>query len=186
MSAAALDVRETSLPGVLLLAPRTFRDARGSFWEGFQAERYAAAGLPGPFVQDNFSRSTRGVLRGLHFQDPHPQGKLAFVLEGAVWDVAVDVRPDSPRCGQHFGVELSAANGLQLWIPPGFAHGFQVTSPEALFAYKCTERYVPEADGGIRWDDPQLAIPWPLPTPVLSAKDAALPTLAEWAARRRR
>lgn len=186
MSVPALDVRETSLPGVLLIAPRVFRDARGSFWEGFQAERYAAAGLPGPFVQDNFSRSTRGVLRGLHFQDPHPQGKLASVLEGAVWDVAVDARPDSPRFGQSFGIELSAANGLQLWIPPGFAHGFQVISAEALFAYKCTERYVPEADGGIRWNDPHLAISWPLAHPVLSAKDAALPTLAEWAARRRR
>jgi len=186
MSAGALEVRATSLPGVLLIAPRVHRDARGSFWEGFQAERYAAAGLPGPFVQDNYSRSGRGVLRGLHFQDPHPQGKLAAVLEGAAWDVAVDARPDSPHFGQWYGAELSAANGLQLWIPPGFAHGFQVTSAEALFAYKCTERYAPEADGGIRWDDPQLAIPWPIPKPVLSAKDAALPTLAEWAARRRR
>lgn len=181
---SGLDVRTTALPGVLLIAPRVFRDARGSFWEGFRAGTYAQAGLPGSFVQDNFSRSSRGVLRGLHFQDPHAQGKLAAVLEGAVWDVAVDIRPDSPRYGEWFGVELSAENGLQLWIPPGFAHGFQALTDGVLLAYKCTEPYAPAADRGIRWDDPQLAIPWPILPPSLSAKDAALPTLAEWAARR--
>jgi dTDP-4-dehydrorhamnose 3,5-epimerase len=181
-----MNVRETSLPGVLIVEPRVFRDDRGAFWESFQSERYAAGGLPGGFAQDNYSRSTRGVLRGLHFQDPLPQGKLAFVLEGQVWDVAVDIRPGSKDFGRWVGVELSAVNGLQLWIPPGFAHGFQVLSDSALFAYKCTERYAPEADGGIRWNDPQLAIPWPIAPPVLSAKDAALPTLAEWAARRGR
>jgi dTDP-4-dehydrorhamnose 3,5-epimerase len=181
-----MNVRETSLPGVLIVEPRVFRDERGAFWESFHSARYAAAGLPGSFPQDNYSRSARGVLRGLHFQDPLPQGKLAFVLEGQVWDVAVDIRPGSKDFGRWVGVELSAANGLQLWIPPGFAHGFQVLSESALFAYKCTERYAPEADGGIRWNDPQLAIPWPVSPPVLSAKDAALPTLAEWAARRGR
>jgi len=180
-----MQIRETALPGVLLIEPRVFRDERGAFWEAFQAERYAEAGLPRLFAQDNLSRSARGVLRGLHFQDPHPQGKLAAVLEGAVWDVAVDIRPESPHFGRFVGLELSAANALQLWIPPGFAHGFQVLSETALFAYKCTERYVAAADGGIRWNDPQLAIPWPNARPILSAKDSALPTLAEWAASRR-
>lgn len=181
-----MQVRETRLPGVLIIEPRVLRDDRGAFWEGFQSERYAAAGIPGPFVQDNFSRSARGVLRGLHFQDPHPQGKLVCVLEGRVWDVAVDVRPGSPDFGRWVGIELSADQAQQIWIPPGFAHGFQALSATALFAYKCTERFMPEADGGIRWDDPQLAIPWPITPPALSAKDAALPTLAEWAAHRRR
>ncbi len=181
-----MKVRAADLPGVMLVQPRVHADERGSFWEGFHAERYAAAGVPGPFVQANYSRSRRGVLRGLHFQDPHPQGKLCAVLEGAVYDVALDARPDSPAFGRWEAFELSAANGLQLWIPPGFAHGFQVLTEEALFSYLCTEVYVPAADGGIRWDDPELAIPWPLRPPVLSAKDAALPTLAAWAARRGR
>ena len=181
-----MKVRETGLPGVLLIEPRLFRDARGAFWEGFEDERYAAAGVAGPFVQDNFSRSARGVLRGLHFQDPHPQGKLVSALAGSVWDVALDLRPASPGYGRWEGFELSAENALQLWIPPGFAHGFQALSDGVLLAYKCTETYAPAADGGIRWDDQQLAIPWPIAPPVLSAKDAALPTLAEWAARRGR
>ena len=181
-----MNARETGIPGLLLLEPRVHRDERGEFWEGWQDARYAAAGITGPFAQDNYSRSRRGVVRGLHFQDPHPQGKLAAVLEGAAWDVAVDLRDGSPTRGRWYGVELSAANGRQLWIPPGFAHGFQALADGALFAYKCTERYAPAADGGIRWDDPQLAIPWPLPGAVVSAKDAALPTLAEWSARRGR
>lgn len=179
-----MKVRATSLPGVLVIEPRVFRDARGAFWESFHAERYAAAGVPGPFVQSNFSRSTRGVLRGLHFQEPRAQGKLCAVPEGAVFDVAVDLRTGSPGYGCWFGLELSAANGLQLWIPPGCAHGFQTLSETALFSYQCTELYAPEADAGIRWDDPELDIPWPLRPPVLSAKDAALPTLAQWAGRR--
>lgn len=179
-----MKITETSLPGVLLIEARVFADDRGAFWESWRADRYAAAGIPGPFVQDNVSISRRGVLRGLHFQDPHPQGKLVSALEGAVYDVAVDVRPDSPHFRAWVGVELAAGDGRQLWVPPGFAHGFCTLTERAVFAYKCTEVYVPEADGGIRWDDPELAVAWPIAEPVLSAKDAALPTLAEWLARR--
>ncbi len=181
-----MNVRATGLPGVLVIEPRVFRDERGEFWEGFHETRYAAAGIPGPFVQTNYSRSRRGVLRGLHFQEPRPQGKLCAVLEGKVFDVAADIRPGSPTRSRWAGVELSAENGLQLWIPPGFAHGYLVLSDSALFAYQCTDAYVPEADAGIRWDDPDLAISWPDRAPILSAKDAALPTLAQWAARRGR
>lgn len=179
-----MKIVETSLPGVLLIEARVFSDERGSFWESWRADRYAAAGIPGPFVQDNVSISRRGVLRGLHFQHLRPQGKLVGALEGAVWDVAVDVRPDSPHFKQWFGVELRAGDGRQLWIPPGFAHGFCTLTERAVFAYKCTEVYVPEADGGLRWDDPDLGVAWPIADPVLSAKDAALPTLAQWLAKR--
>ncbi len=180
-----MEVRETELPGVLVVEPRVFRDDRGAFLESWHAERYAEAGIPGPFVQDNVSWSRRGVLRGLHFQEaPHAQGKLVTCLAGRVWDVAVDLRPDSPHFRRWVGVELDAAAPRQLWIPPGFGHGFVVLSDEALFAYKCTEVYVPEADGGVRWDDPELAIAWPVAEPVLSPKDAALPTVAEWLAAR--
>jgi dTDP-4-dehydrorhamnose 3,5-epimerase len=179
-----LKVEPTALPGVLLVQARVFADDRGSFWESWRAERYAAAGIPGPFVQDNVSVSTRGVLRGLHFQDPRPQGKLVCALEGAVWDVAADLRPQSPHFKRWFGIELRGGDGRQLWIPPGFAHGFCVLSARAVFAYKCTDAYVPEADGGVRWDDPDLAVAWPLRDPILSPKDAALPTLAQWLAGR--
>jgi dTDP-4-dehydrorhamnose 3,5-epimerase len=166
-----MKIVESSLPGVLLIEARVFSDERGAFWESWRADRYAAAGIPGPFVQDNVSISRRGVLRGLHFQHPRPQGKLVSALEGAVWDVAVDVRPESPHFKRWFGMELRAGDGRQLWIPPGFA-------------YKCSEVYVPEADGGLRWDDPDLGVAWPIEDPVLSAKDAALPTLAQWLAKR--
>lgn len=175
-----MKVAPTPLPGVLLVEARVFGDERGAFWESWRADRYAAAGIPGPFVQDNVSVSARGVLRGLHFQEPRPQGKLVAALAGVVWDVAVDVRPESPHFRRWFGVELRGGDGRQLWIPPGFAHGFCVLSEHAVFAYKCTEVYVPEADGGVRWDDPDLGIEWPLERPILSAKDAALPTLSAW------
>ena len=172
-------VTATDLPGVLLVEPKVFGDARGLFFESFHAERYASFGIPGPFVQDNISRSARGVLRGLHFQEPFPQGKLVQVLRGAVWDVAVDVRRGSPHFGAWVGLELSEDNRRQLWIPPGFAHGFCVSSDFADFFYKCTSLYAPDAERTIRWDDPGLNIRWPLETPTLSPKDAAAPLLAE-------
>ncbi|GAB4263307.1 MAG: dTDP-4-dehydrorhamnose 3,5-epimerase [Thermoleophilia bacterium] len=172
-------VVETELPGVLLVEPRVFGDERGYFLETYQARRYAEAGIPGPFVQDNLSFSRRGVLRGLHYQHPHGQGKLVWVLQGEVFDVAVDIRRGSPFFGRWVGVRLSAENKRQLWIPPGFAHGFCVVSETALFAYKCTDYYAPEAEGAVRWDDPALGIDWPVADPVISAKDAAGLRLAE-------
>jgi len=167
-----VNVQPTELPGVLLLEPRLFHDERGHFLELWQEERYAAAGLPTRFVQDNVSRSRRGVLRGLHFQHPRSQGKLVSVLHGEVWDVAVDIRAGSPTFGRWVGYTLSAENGRQLWIPAGFAHGFVATSPEAVFAYKCTERYHAADEATVRWDDPELAIDWPVEAPIVSAKDA--------------
>ena len=174
-----MKVTPTELPGVLLVEPKVFRDVRGFFLETFQAERYAAAGIPGPFVQDNLSRSGKGTLRGLHFQEPHAQGKLVQVLRGAVWDVAVDVRKGSPHFGRWVGAELNDENRHQLWIPSGFAHGFCVLSESADFFYKCTALFAPEAERAVRWDDPALGIRWPLEAPRLSAKDAAAPRLSE-------
>lgn len=174
-----MNVTATRLPGVLIVEPKVFGDARGFFLETFQAERYQSAGIGGPFVQDNMSRSVKNTLRGLHFQNPHPQGKLVSVTRGAVWDVAADVRVGSPTFGQWVGVELSEDNKKQLWIPPGFAHGFCVLSELADFQYKCTDYYLPQFDGGVRWDDPSLAIPWPVQEPILSAKDLKLPKLSE-------
>jgi dTDP-4-dehydrorhamnose 3,5-epimerase len=173
-----LDVKTTALPGVLLIRPRVFGDERGFFLETFSAERYRAqAGIDLPFVQDNHSRSRRGVLRGLHFQRAHPQGKLVSVARGRVYDVAVDIDPDSPTCGRYVGVELSDANHWQLWIPPGYAHGFCVLSEEADFTYKCTDYYRPGDEGGLAWNCPRLAIDWPLDDPQLSARDSAYPGL---------
>jgi dTDP-4-dehydrorhamnose 3,5-epimerase len=172
-------VLETELPGVLLLEPARFGDERGFFMELFHARRYAEAGIPGPFVQDNFSRSGRGTLRGLHFQEPNAQGKLVQVLAGAVYDVAVDVRRGSPTFGRWVGVELSADNRRQFWVPPGFAHGFCVLSERADFFYKCTDFYSPTSERSIAWNDPELAIPWPVSTPLLSPKDAAAPHLKD-------
>jgi dTDP-4-dehydrorhamnose 3,5-epimerase len=166
-----MTAEETDLPGVLLLKPPVFRDERGFFRETWRAERYAAAGIPDRFVQDNVSLSTRGVLRGLHFQEPSPQGKLVSVLRGEVWDVAVDVRVGSPTFGRWAGYTLSDENGWQLWVPEGFAHGFVVTSAEALFSYKCTDVYRPEAESTLLWNDPDLAIEWPGAAPLVSAKD---------------
>jgi dTDP-4-dehydrorhamnose 3,5-epimerase len=174
-----MKIEETPLPGVLVVRPRSFGDARGFFFESFHAERYAAAGITAPFVQDNVSRSARGILRGLHFQEPKAQGKLVFVTHGSVFDVAVDVRRGSPHFGKWFGLELSDENHTQLWVPPGFAHGFCVTSESADFAYKCTEFYAPENERAIRWDDPDLAIDWPIREPTLSPKDAAAPFLRD-------
>jgi len=176
-------VIETTLPGVLIIEPKVFGDHRGFFIETFQVERYREAGIELPFVQDNHSRSPRGVLRGLHFQRTRPQGKLVSVSRGAVYDVAVDINPQSPSCGQFVGVELTDENHRQLWVPPGYAHGFCVLSDVADFHYKCTDLYVPEDEGGLLWSDPEINIPWPITDPQLSAKDRGNPTLHELLAR---
>ena len=167
---------QTDIEGVLILEPQVFGDARGFFMESFNARTFnELVGLDLDFVQDNHSRSAKGVLRGLHFQKaPHAQGKLVRVTAGAVFDVAVDIRKDSPTFGRWVGVELSADNHRQFWIPPGLAHGFLVLSESADFLYKTTDYYAPQAEGALRWDDPDLAIAWPdigMP-PQLSAKDA--------------
>lgn len=174
-----MKVTNTTIPGLLIVEPKVFGDARGFFFESFQAERYAGAGIPGPFVQDNLSRSSKGILRGLHFQEPRPQGKLVTVLRGKVFDVAVDIRKGSPTFGRWFGIELSDENRLQLWVPPGFAHGFCVLSDVADFFYKCTEYYSPENEASILWNDPALGITWPISEPLLSGKDARAVPLAE-------
>jgi dTDP-4-dehydrorhamnose 3,5-epimerase len=174
-----MKIHQTELPGVICIEPRLFGDARGFFVETFHAERYAGAGIEGPFVQDNLSRSTGGTLRGLHFQEPRSQGKLVQVLYGIVWDVAVDVRRGSPHFGAWLGVELSEQNRRQLWIPPGFAHGFCVLSESADFFYKCTDFYAPENERAVRWDDPAIGIRWPISSPRLSIKDAEAPLLAD-------
>ncbi|KJV31654.1 dTDP-4-dehydrorhamnose 3,5-epimerase [Luteibacter yeojuensis] len=174
-----MKVSETSLPGVLVIEPRVHADGRGFFFESHHARRYADAGVGSSFVQTNVSKSTRGVLRGLHYQLPGPQGKLVTVLDGDVFDVAVDIRTGSPTHGRWTAVMLTARNHRQLWIPEGFAHGFCVTSESATFLYQCTALYDPTADRAIAWDDPTLAIDWPVSAPSLSAKDARAPTLAE-------
>jgi dTDP-4-dehydrorhamnose 3,5-epimerase len=170
-------VSPTGLPGVLLVEPSVFGDARGYFFESYTARRYAEAGIAATFVQDNVSFSQRGVLRGLHFQHPYGQGKLVGVLRGEVFDVAVDVRRGSPTFGRWLGECLSSENHRQLYIPPGFAHGFLVTSDDALFAYKCTEYYHPEAERTIRWDDARIGVEWPIAGPVVSLKDNVAVTL---------
>ena len=173
-----MKVVETRLPGVKLIEPRVFSDDRGFFMEIFQAQRYAElAGIDRPFVQDNLSFSRYGVLRGLHFQNPNPQGKLVYVLQGEVFDVAVDIRRGSPTFGQWFGTLLSAENKRQMWIPEGFAHGFCVTTETALFTYKCTANYSAQDDGAIRWNDPAIGIEWPISDVQLSEKDLQAPTL---------
>jgi len=169
----------TELPEVLILEPRVHGDSRGFFYETFQAGRYAGVGISGPFVQDNLSRSVRGTLRGLHFQEPRAQGKLVQVLRGTVWDVAVDVRRGSPRFGRWIALELSETTPRQLWIPPGFAHGFCVVSEVGEVEYKCTELYEAADELAIAWNDPQIGIAWPASEPLLSAKDKAAPRLAE-------
>lgn len=174
-----MKVIETALPGVVIIEPKVFGDQRGFFIETFQTERYRDAGVELPFVQDNHSRSPRGVLRGLHFQRTRPQGKLVSVSRGAVYDVAVDINPQSPTCGEFVGIELSDDNHRQLWIPPGYAHGFCVLSDMADFQYKCTDLYFPEDEGGLLWNDPELNIPWPVEAPLLSAKDQLNPTLRQ-------
>lgn len=168
---------ETTLPGLVLLELRSFGDERGRFMETFSRERYleVGVGVGLEFVQDNYSSSTKGVLRGLHQQVQHPQGKLVMVTRGEVWDVAVDVRRGSPTFAKWYGAVLSDKNNRQMWIPPGFAHGFLTLSDSADFLYKCTDSYRPADEHPIRWDDSDLAIEWPLAgvTPVVSARDQA-------------
>ncbi|MBI5855337.1 MAG: dTDP-4-dehydrorhamnose 3,5-epimerase [Nitrospirae bacterium] len=172
-------VTDGGLPGLLIIEPRVFEDSRGCFFETFHERKYAELGVRGPFVQDNFSLSVRGTVRGLHFQEPNAQAKLVMVLEGEVFDVAVDIRRGSPTFGQWFGTELSAKNKRQLYIPPGFAHGFCVMSDQAAMVYKCTRFYSPQHEHGILWNDPALGIRWPVSQPVLSPKDAAFKPLAD-------
>jgi dTDP-4-dehydrorhamnose 3,5-epimerase len=174
-----MKVRESRLPGCLIIEPKAFGDARGFFMEQWNAARYAEHGIRMEAVQANLSRSAHGVLRGLHYQLPNPQGKLVSVLEGEVYDVAVDIRRGSPSFGQSAAVVLSAENRRQFWIPPGFAHGFVVTSEFALFHYFCSTLYDGPADRGIAWDDADLAIDWPIARPALSAKDQVAPRLKE-------
>ena len=173
-----MEIKETSLPGVLLLLPKIHGDSRGFFMESFHAKTYARLGLPQLFVQDNHSRSVRGVTRGLHYQKRHGQGKLVRVVKGAVFDVAVDLRRNSPTFGRWFGTTLSEESQMMMYIPEGFAHGFQVTSESADFLYKCTDFYDPEDEAGILWNDPEIGIVWPIADGSLSKKDAALPRLS--------
>ena len=174
-----MKIIETGLPGVVLIEPKVFGDARGFFLETYNEERYREAGIDVRFVQDNHSRSTRGVLRGLHYQLEHPQGKLVSVMHGAVYDVAVDIRRGSPTYGQWTGQVLDDQNRRQMYIPPGFAHGFVVLSETCDFTYKCTDFYHPASEGGVTWDDPDLAIAWPIQDVQLSAKDVAFPRLRD-------
>ena len=174
-----MNVKETKLPGVLVLEPNAFSDERGFFLESWNSTRYERAGIKGPFVQDNVSYSKKGVLRGLHFQYPQSQGKLVQVSSGEVVDIAVDIRKDSPTFGQWVSEVLSDANHKQIYIPPGFAHGYCVTSEKAVFSYKCTDFYNPGSEGGIIWNDPDINIDWPMKEPILSPKDADYPRLTD-------
>jgi len=169
----------TELKEVIVIEPDVFEDPRGYFFETYHAKKYADAGISQPFVQDNCSRSVRGTLRGLHYQRQHAQGKLVMVTDGAVYDVVVDIRRGSPSFGRWYGVELSAENRCQVYVPPGCAHGFCVTSDRASFLYKCTDYYAPGDERGIIWNDPALAISWPVTTHILSAEDQAYKSLAE-------
>lgn len=180
-----MKVIETGLDGVLILEPKCHGDARGFFLETFQVQRYKeVAGIDLPFVQDNHSRSGRGVLRGLHAQRKHPQGKLVRAARGEVFDVAVDINPSSKTYSQWAGAFLLDENHRQLWIPPGYAHGFVVLSELADFEYKCTDPYDPEDEIGVIWDDPEIGIDWPISNPIVSEKDARLPRLAEMSGQR--
>ena len=174
-----MNVIKTKIADLLIIEPKVFGDERGFFYETYQDARYKAAGITADFVQDNRSRSTQNVLRGLHFQKTKPQGKLVTVTQGRVFDVAVDLRPDSPTFGQHESVLLTGENKIQFYIPPGFAHGFCVLSETADFQYKCTDYYDPADESGLLWNDPALGIEWPLTEPLLSPKDSVQPTLAQ-------
>lgn len=174
-----MKIIETDLPGVVVVEPAVFGDARGFFYESFNARKFADAGLDLRFVQSNVSRSAHGVLRGLHYQWPNPQGKFVSVLEGEVYDVAVDIRVGSPTFGRWAAAILSADNKRHFWIPEGFAHGFAVLSEHATFAYQCTALYDAAADAAVRWNDADLAIDWPIARPSLSDKDAKAPFLAD-------
>ncbi|UJD95325.1 dTDP-4-dehydrorhamnose 3,5-epimerase [Lelliottia amnigena] len=170
-----MKIIETRLKDAVIIEPQVFKDERGYFFEVYKKTRYQSLGINAEFVQDNRSKSTKNVLRGLHFQKNKPQGKLISVSEGVVFDVAVDLRPDSATFGQYHSVILSDENFLQFYIPPGFAHGFCVLSDTATFQYKCTDYYDPSDEGGIIWNDPVLNIDWPIIEPIISAKDCALP-----------
>ncbi|MBA4748277.1 MAG: dTDP-4-dehydrorhamnose 3,5-epimerase [Sphingopyxis sp.] len=176
-----MNIVACAIPGPLIIEPRVFGDERGFFMESWNAATFRAAGLDLDFVQDNHSRSSRGVLRGMHFQNPEPQGKLVRVVSGAVFDVVVDLRRSSPHFGQWVGVELSAANKRMFWVPEGFAHGFLTLADGTDFLYKCTSRYAPEHELSLAWDDPDVGIDWPLDgiSPQLSGKDAAGTRLAD-------
>lgn len=174
-----MEFERTPIDGVVLVKPKVWRDSRGYFVETWQQQRYEEIGIALPFVQDNRSRSVKGTLRGLHFQKNFPQGKLVSVSRGSVFDVAVDIRKGSPTFGQWFGVELTEENQYQMWVSPGLAHGFCVTSEIADFSYKCTEYYHPEDDAGIRWNDPDIGVAWPIATPILSEKDKTAPLLKD-------
>lgn len=167
-----MNVIRCDIPGLMVIEPKVFGDARGFFMETWNRQRYVAAGLDWDFVQDNVSLSRRGILRGLHFQNPGGQGKLVYVLQGEVYDVAVDLRKSSPTFGRSYGLTLSAENKRQFFVPPGFAHGFAVVSETALFVYKCTSLYAPQNELTLAWNDPDLGIQWPLEAPQLSEKDA--------------
>ncbi|MGP3592557.1 dTDP-4-dehydrorhamnose 3,5-epimerase [Vagococcus sp. WN89Y] len=175
-----MNVIKTPLDGCVIIEPKVFGDSRGFFLETWHKQKYQQAGIKEDFVQDNRSRSSRNVLRGLHFQRTKPQGKLVSVITGVVYDVAVDLRPDSTTFGQHMGIVLSAEKNNQIYIPPGFAHGFCVLSDFADFHYKCTEFYDPSDETGIIWNDPDIGIEWPITAPLLSEKDMKLISLAQY------
>ena len=173
---------DTGIEGLWVIEPQKFGDARGFFMETYHKKKFAELGLPTNFVQDNHSRSARGILRGLHFQKPNAQGKLVRCTRGAVYDVAIDIRPESKTFGKYFGLELSEENAVMFYIPPGFAHGFYTLSDVADFQYKCTELYSPQDEGGLAWNDPAIGIKWPLidgEKPLLNDRDSKFPTLAE-------
>ena len=174
-----MKVIKTKLPGVLIIKPKILIDKRGFFKETFRTDRYNDIGITLPFIQENYSRSQKGVLRGLHLQKSKPQGKLISCSLGCIYDVAVDINPKSKTFGNYVGVELSEQNHLQFWIPPGYAHGFCVLSKYADLNYKCTNFYFPEDEGGLIWNDPEVAIDWPIKSPLLSKKDKLLPSLNE-------
>ncbi|GAA4821604.1 dTDP-4-dehydrorhamnose 3,5-epimerase [Marinicella pacifica] len=175
-----MKIIETALPGVLIIEPKVFGDERGYFMESWQQQRYRDIGIERDFVQSNVSKSAYGVLRGLHFQNPNPQGKLVSVLVGEVYDVAVDIRHGSPTFGQYVGVTLSAENHRQFYVPEGFAHGFCVTSENAIFNYMCTDYYHAESEASIAWNDKNIGIDWPIDEPKLSAKDQAANHLSDY------
>ena len=174
-----IELEKTPLPGVVVVKNRVFGDERGFFMETYNKQRFKEVGLPANFVQDNHSRSSKGVIRGLHYQFPQWQGKLVRTIAGAIYDVAVDLRRDSPTYSQWFGIELNDDNRWQLYIPPGFAHGFATLSDSADVAYKCTTLYKFEDDAGIRWNDPDIGIEWPVENPIVSAKDRSSPFLKD-------
>ena len=174
-----MNITETSLPGILIVEPRVYGDERGFFLETYHLERFREAGIPGPFVQDNHSRSQRGVLRGLHYQEPKQQGKLVRCSRGAMFDVAVDIRIGSPQFGKWFAIELNDRDQRMMWVPPGFAHGFCALTDDCDVTYKCTGYYDPPSEQGILWNDPDIGIRWPIAEPRLSTKDAVAPRLKD-------